>query len=118
MATKRALSFSTSENGTPLGSNFAISSRFLDIQTTPAVPSELAHQPDHLVLLLARDFGEHRQAQDRSLVRESVRELLGPVLVAAVGRQERQRRRIIDARLHAIRIEMRGERIAARMTDG
>ena len=89
-----------------------MNSRFLDIGN--GSPLEVAHQPDNLILLRARDFGEHRQRQDPSLIGKRVRELPGPVLVAAVDLEERQRGRIVDGGLHAMGIEMRGQRESVR----
>src|ERR1700750_1252475 len=51
--------------------------------------SKLPHQLDHLVLLRARDLGEHRQRDDSPLIGMRVRELLGAMVEAAIGSEER-----------------------------
>src|SRR3954447_18946450 len=80
--------------------------------------SEFPDQPDHLVLLLPGDFRKHRQRQDPALVVGCVRELFGPVPEAAVRGKKWERGGIVDRRLHTIRIEMRGQRVTARVPDG
>jgi hypothetical protein len=51
----------------------------------PALRLKFPDQPDHFILLLARDLREHRQRHDATLVGKRIRELLGAMLEAAIG---------------------------------
>src|SRR6185369_16318862 len=79
--------------------------------------SELADEVDHFVLLRRRDLREHWQRQNAPLVAMRVRKLFGAMAKPLVCGKERQCRRIIDRRLHAVGVQVRRERVAARMPD-
>jgi hypothetical protein len=49
----------------------------VQVQVQVTARLELAHQPDHLILLLGRNFREHRQRHDPALIGERVGKLFG-----------------------------------------